>query len=154
MSVARPRTRLLVVAVTALAAIGLLAASGLDDSLVYYRSPAEASSLTAADGRIRLGGLVEPGSVVLDGEVVRFVLTDGVADVEVLHLGDPPGVFQEGQGALVEGAFDGGGVSRSDLLIVKHSNEYEASSDGYDSDDYDSDDYDSSEYQVPAGEGS
>ncbi|WP_341252339.1 cytochrome c maturation protein CcmE [Euzebya pacifica] len=126
MRLARPRTRLLVVAVTALAAIGLLAASGLDDSLVYYRSPAEAASLSAADGRLRLGGLVQPGSVVRDGEAVRFVLTDGVADVDVVHLGDPPGVFQEGQGALVEGAFDNDGAFRSDLLIVKHSNTYEA----------------------------
>jgi cytochrome c-type biogenesis protein CcmE len=121
-----PRMRLLVVAVTALAAIGLLAAAGLDDSLVYYRSPSEASSLSAADGRVRLGGLVQGGSVVHDGDAVRFVLTDGVADVEVVHRGDPPGVFQEGQGALVEGTFGADGVFRSDLLIVKHSNEYEA----------------------------
>ena len=137
MNMTRPRTRLLVVTVTALAAIVLLAAAGVDDSLVYYRSPAEASSLSGADGRIRLGGLVQAGSVLRDGTDVRFVLTDGASDVDVVHRGDPPGVFQEGQGALVEGTFDADGVFRSDLLIVKHSNEYQAPED---------------EYQTPEGE--
>jgi cytochrome c-type biogenesis protein CcmE len=122
----RPRIRLLVVAGVAVVAIGVLAASGLGDSLVYYHSPTEAAELSADGGRIRLGGLVKAGSVERRGEEVRFVLTDGVSDVAVAHLGDPPGVFQEGQGALVEGAFDDAGVFRSDLLIVKHSNEYEA----------------------------
>lgn len=121
-----PRSRLLVVAVVAVGAIGLLAATGLDDSLVYYRSPAEAAELSADAGRVRLGGLVQPGSVERRGQEVHFVLTDGVSDVSVVHLGDPPGVFQEGQGALVEGTFDRAGVFRSDLLIVKHSNEYQA----------------------------
>lgn len=122
----RPRLRLLVVAVVAVAAIGVLAASGLSASLVYYHSPTEAAELSADAGRIRLGGLVQVGSVERRGEEVRFVLTDGVNGVAVTHVGDPPGVFQEGQGALVEGAFDEAGMFRSDLLIVKHSNEYEA----------------------------
>ena len=127
--VVRPRVRLLLVAVVAVAAIGLLAASGLDDSLVYYRSPSEVATLSADAGRLRLGGLVQIGSVARRGQDVHFVLTDGVNEVPVVHRGDPPGVFQEGQGALVEGSLDATGVFRSDLLIVKHSNEYRAPDD-------------------------
>ncbi|WP_370327121.1 cytochrome c maturation protein CcmE [Euzebya sp.] len=126
MMTVRPRVRLLLVAVMAVAAIGLLAASGLDDSLVYYRSPSEVTTLSADAGRLRLGGLVQIGSVARRGQDVHFVLTDGVSQVSVVHRGDPPGVFQEGQGALVEGSLDDTGVFRSDLLIVKHSNEYSA----------------------------
>lgn len=122
---ATPRVRLAVVGVVAVAALGVMAASGLDDSLVYYQSPSELSARPpASDQRLRLGGMVQPGSVDQTGDVVRFVLTDGAADVIVEHRGDPPGVFQEGQGALVEGTFEAGGVFRSDFLIVKHSNEY------------------------------
>ena len=131
MSAARPRVRLAVVGVTAVAAVGVLAASGLGDSLVYYRTPSEAASAAADQAeRIRLGGLVRPGSVLAEDGKVRFVLTDGASDVEVMHQGDPPGVFQEGQGALVEGSFDDDGLFRSDVLIVKHSNEYRAEDGG------------------------
>ncbi len=126
MIAATPRVRVLVVAVAALGAVGVLAAAGLDDSLVYYRSPSEVTGTSSETGRVRLGGLVQSGSVVTDGANVRFTLTDGVAEVPVLHEGDPPGVFQENQGALVEGTFDTDGTFRSDLLIVKHSNEYRA----------------------------
>lgn len=125
MTAVRPRLRLLVVGVTIVGAIGVLAASGLGESLVYYRTPTEVvEGAQAQPGRIRLGGLVEAGSVTPTDDGVRFVLTDGVSAVEVLHRGDPPGVFQEGQGALVEGSLDGDGRLQSDLLIVKHSNEY------------------------------
>ncbi|MDP8978015.1 MAG: cytochrome c maturation protein CcmE [Actinomycetota bacterium] len=122
---ARPRTRLMVVGLVSVAALGVLAASGLQDSLVYYRTPSEiAARAQTTTQRVRLGGLVQPGSVREDAGSVRFVLTDGAADVVVLHRGDPPGVFQEGQGALVEGTFDDRRRFRSDLLVVRHSNEY------------------------------
>lgn len=119
------RVRLTVVGVVLLAAVGLLAATSVGEDLVYYRTPSEVSAGAEGTGRVRLGGMVVPGSVTDDGPTVRFVLTDGAAEVAVEHQGDPGGVFQEGQGALVEGEFDGA-VFRSDFLVVKHSNEYRA----------------------------
>ncbi|MGH3665441.1 MAG: cytochrome c maturation protein CcmE [Egibacteraceae bacterium] len=125
MRAAAPRVRLAVVGAVAVASLGVVAASGLNDSLLYYRTPSELSAQpAAADQRLRLGGMVQPGSVSPAGATVRFVLTDGAADVTVAHRGDPPGVFQEGQGALVEGTFGPDGVFHSDFLVVKHSNEY------------------------------
>jgi cytochrome c-type biogenesis protein CcmE len=126
MSAPRTGVRLTVVGLAAVAALGVLGASGLRDSLVYYRTPSELAAGPAQDGeRLRLGGLVVAGSVKAQVDGVRFVLTDGAADVEVLHRGDPPAVFQEGQGALVEGTVGPDGVFRSDFLVVKHSNEYQ-----------------------------
>ena len=120
-----PRWRLAVVAAVAVAALGVVAASGLDDSLVYYQTPSELlEQARTRQERLRLGGMVQPGSVRQDGDIVTFVLTDGAADVPVAHRGDPPGVFQEGQGALVEGTLAPDGTFHSDFLIVKHSNEY------------------------------
>jgi cytochrome c-type biogenesis protein CcmE len=124
----RPRARLAVVAAVGVAAVGVLGLSGLDDSLVYYRTPSEVSAQAPPpEERVRLGGMVEPGSVRHESDTVRFVLTDGASDITVVHRGDPPGVFQEGQGALVEGTFAEDGVFRSDLLVVRHSNEYRGS---------------------------
>lgn len=119
--------RLLVVGVSAAAAVGALAVVGLGEAAVYYRTPTEVlEQPTAAGERLRLGGLVLPGSVRSDGTTVRFELSDGVTGVAVVHRGDPSGVFQEGQGAVVEGVLDADGSFRSDLVMVKHSNEYTA----------------------------
>jgi cytochrome c-type biogenesis protein CcmE len=59
--------------------------------------------------RLRLGGMVEPGSLRRDGAVLRFALTDGAADVPVEYSGTTTAVFAEGQGAVVEGTLDAGG---------------------------------------------
>lgn len=117
--------RLLLVAVVTLGAVGLLAGAGLQGNVVYYKTTSELVADPSLHGqRLRLGGLVLPSSVRFDGTGVSFMLSDGVQDVPVVNVGQPRGVFQEGQGALVEGVWDADGVFRSDLLLVKHSNEY------------------------------
>ncbi|SEK68815.1 cytochrome c-type biogenesis protein CcmE [Blastococcus sp. DSM 46786] len=123
--------RLLAVAGVVLVGVGILAAAGLQGSLVYYRTPTELLADASLQGdRVRLGGLVVQGSVERTGEGVRFELTDGVTDVAVVNSGQPRGVFQEGQGAVVEGRLGEDGVFRSDVLLVKHDNEYRAPVDG------------------------
>ncbi len=117
------RVRLAVVFVAMAVGLGVLAVAGLGGSLVYYRTPTEVVQSRSGQ-RLRVGGLVQPGSVRQVGAGVQFVLTDGVSDLSVLYHGQPPGVFQEGQGAVVEGAFGPDRVFRSDYLLVKHSNEY------------------------------
>ena len=117
--------RIVIVAVVAVLALGALAASGLDSNLVYYRTPTEvAVDPPPRTERVRLGGMVARGSVRERDGAVRFVLTDGATDVAVEHSGDPRGVFQEGQGALVEGHGSPDGTFRSDVLMVKHDNTY------------------------------
>lgn len=121
----RTRLRLAAVIAVALAAVGVLAASGLDENLVFYRTPTELMRGGTPDGeRVRLGGLVVDGSVEKDRGVVRFTLTDGVTDVPVVYTGRLVGVFQPGQNALVEGTLGPQGVFHGERLMVKHSNSY------------------------------
>lgn len=131
MRVVRPRTRVLVVAAVAVVSLGALAASGLDDNLVYYRTPTELAEEPAPDEAVlRVGGMVPEGSLERTPEGMRFTLTDGVTDVEVLHTGEVRGVFQEGQGALAEGRMGPDGVFRSSQLMVQHDNEYRGLEEG------------------------
>lgn len=117
--------RLLTVAAVTLTAVAVLAGAGLSDSVVYYKTTSELVADRSLEGqRLRVGGLVVPGSVRRQADGVRFTLSDGVQDVPVVNAGQPRGVFTEGQGALVEGVLGADGVFRSDLLLVKHSNEY------------------------------
>jgi cytochrome c-type biogenesis protein CcmE len=126
----RPPWRLLTLAVVVLAAVGVLALTGLKGSLVYYKTTSELLADPSLQGeRLRLGGLVAPASVRRGADGVSFVLTDGVQDVRVVNSESPRGVFAEGQGALVEGVLGADGVFRSDLLLVKHGNEYQAPDD-------------------------
>jgi cytochrome c-type biogenesis protein CcmE len=123
--------RLLLVAAVVLAAVGVLAFAGLSGSLVYYKTPSELVADHSLVGhRLRLGGLVERGTVHRTADGVAFTLTDGVTPVPVVNTGQPQGVFQEGQGAVVEGVLGRDGVFRSDVLLVKHSNSYEPPSSG------------------------
>jgi cytochrome c-type biogenesis protein CcmE len=124
----------------ALAGVGVLAVAGfmifqaLSTSLVYFILPNEhAANPDQFAGRmIRLGGIVATGSVDFDERDLQltFLVTDGIASYPVRHIGAPPELFRENSGVVVEGRFDGG-TFRSDNVLVKHSEVYEAEPDGH-----------------------
>lgn len=118
------RARLAVVGVAAAGVLGVLGVTGLQDNLVYYRTPSEIDAATTGDDRVRLGGLVQKGSVSRESGTLQFVLTDGAYDVAVTYDGKAPGIFREGQGAIVEGTLDPQGAFLADNVLVKHDNEY------------------------------
>lgn len=121
--------RLVPVALAGIVAIGILAASNLGSSLVYYKTPTEVvRGGPHPTQRIRLGGLVQEGSVRRTLSGVAFLLTDGVTTVPVQNTGTPSGVFAAGRGAVVEGTWNGRTFA-SDSIVVKHSNEYRSGTD-------------------------
>jgi cytochrome c-type biogenesis protein CcmE len=85
---------------------------------------------------VRLGGIVVPGSVLWNGE--HTALTFQVADshaadavkVKVACEQTPPQMFREGIGIVVEGSYQTDLVFRTSRLMVNHSNEYRAPTDG------------------------
>ena len=102
---------------------------GIGNNLVYFLTPTEllAKGPAAYGASIRLGGMVETGSVHWDAErhELHFRLVDGDnRTVDVVSTGVPPQMFSEGIGAVVEGVWTPEGVFRSHNLMVKHSNEY------------------------------
>jgi len=109
----------------------LLIAAGLSlyamgDAAVFFYSPQMAADKHVPEGRtIRLGGLVEAGSVVkLPDGTVRFAVTDLKAKDEVQFKGDLPDLFREGQGVVAEGAFGKGGVFLAREVLAKHDERY------------------------------
>lgn len=95
----------------------------LSSSLVYFVTPTELLESTVDDGRRRLGGQVEPGSMDVGAETVSFRVTDGRRSVAVIHKGAPQQLFQEGIGVVVEGRWDGA-TFRSDTMLVRHDEQY------------------------------
>jgi cytochrome c-type biogenesis protein CcmE len=103
-----------------------LVLSALRDSIVFFNSPTDVVEKQVAPGaRIRLGGLVKPGSIVREENLrVRFDVTDGRSTIAVAYQGLLPDLFREGQGVVAEGALDGGGTFRADSVLAKHDETY------------------------------
>src|SRR5258705_4937996 len=88
----------------------------LKDSIVFFNSPTDVVEKHVAPGqRIRLGGLVQPGSLTRGENLsVRFEVTDGNRAVPVAYTSLLPDLFREGQGVVTEGALDAAGLFRDD----------------------------------------
>ena len=112
-----------------LGVLGLAAALvlyALNDAIVFFNSPTDVLEKRVAPGaRIRLGGLVKPGSVSRDSNLmVRFEVTDGNKDIRVTYAGLLPDLFREGQGVVTEGALDAVGLFQADTVLAKHDETY------------------------------
>ena len=106
-------------------AVGLVL-NALSGSIVFFNSPTDvAEKHIAAGTRIRIGGLVKPGSVVRSENLrIRFDVTDGNHDVPVRYQGIVPDLFREGQGVVAEGKIDAGGTLDADTVLAKHDERY------------------------------
>ena len=134
----RERTRRLVLAIAAVAisagVLAFLAFGGIGENLVYYWSPSELEDAgnEAIGATIRLGGLVEPGTVERspDGLTLKFAVTDGGSSVPIVTSSVPPAMFREGVGVVVEGTVRKDGSFETNRLLVKHDNQYRAPGEG------------------------
>ena len=109
-----------------LAVAAALVLNAMRDSIVFFSTPAAVAEKHIAVGkRFRLGGLVEPGSLVRgDNLAVSFQVGDGSATLPVSYKGILPDLFREGQGVVAEGALDSSGVFRADTVLAKHDETY------------------------------
>ena len=120
------RLTLIATAGVVLAAAAGLTLFALSDQIVFFNSPSDVLARHVEPGsRIRLGGLVEEGSVVkaADGHV-DFAVTDGAASIPVTYRGILPDLFREGQGVVAEGVVGGDGTFAADTVLAKHDENY------------------------------
>jgi len=104
----------------------VLVLSALKDSIVFFNSPTDVVDKGVAPGsRIRLGGLVKPGTLQKgDHLAVRFEVTDGNRAIAVNYQGILPDLFREGQGVIAEGALEPNGAFKADAVLAKHDERY------------------------------
>lgn len=113
----------------AMAFLGLAAALtfyALGQKASYFYMPADLQQATVPPGqRIRLGGLVEKGTIVRgQGTDVAFQVTDKEKSVQVVYRGILPDLFREEQGVITEGTFGPDGVFVADSVLAKHDESY------------------------------
>jgi cytochrome c-type biogenesis protein CcmE len=124
----RKSRRLVLIVCLLLVASGTatLALVAFRTSVVFFVGPSElaASGGERAGKSLRLGGLVEDGSIHKRGSEVRFRVTDGKAAVDVHYVGILPDLFREGQGVVAEGRVGADHVFEANQVLAKHDERY------------------------------
>jgi cytochrome c-type biogenesis protein CcmE len=92
----------------------------------YFYMPGDLASAHVEPGqRIRLGGLVEKGTIQRgQGATVAFSVTDTQKSVKVTYTGILPDLFREDQGVITEGTFGPDGTFVADSVLAKHDERY------------------------------
>ena len=116
----------------ALAVVGVavgLALYAMSDSIALFLTPSEVAAKTLKPGtRLRLGGLVEMGSVQRGADAMTFKITDNDKIVAVDCAGacfaNVPDLFREGQGVVAEGTLAAGGRLSAEAILAKHDERY------------------------------
>ena len=126
MSPKRRRLWLLLASVGTLAVAAALVLTSLSDNLVFFYSPAQIAEKHPPPGRrLRIGGLVEQGSVTRPEKLVTdFVVTDLKATLKVTYRGVLPDLFREGQGVVAEGVLRRDGVFEAREVLARHDETY------------------------------
>lgn len=107
----------------------LISITIVNDYTVYFYTPKEAVEQAAQISKkeIRVGGMVLAGTLSINGEFIKFTLSDlKGSEIKVAFQGTPPDLFKENSGAVVEGFISTDGKTmKATNLLFKHSEDYQ-----------------------------
>ena len=121
----RRRIQVIIILLGSLLIASVLIGYGLREGISYFKTPTElTSSPPRSDQLIRVGGLVEGGSIKMkvDGEI-SFLVTDQNKSIEVRYRGILPDLFSENQGVIGSGYFIKG-IFEANEILAKHDEKY------------------------------
>jgi cytochrome c-type biogenesis protein CcmE len=124
----RKQTRLTII-LASLAVLSLAAGLvlyAIRDTIVFFYVPTEIVEKNIVQGtRIRLGGLVEKGSIQSQStNAIVFKVTDTQTSIIVSYVGILPDLFREGQGVVAEGVYNGNRAMEAITILAKHDENY------------------------------
>lgn len=126
----KPKHQRLILALVALVALigaGFIAAAALREEASYFYTPTTLAKAQVEPGKaIRLGGMVQKGSIVraADGVSISFTVQDSEGTQQVAYRGITPDLFVEGSGVVADGRLRADGVFVADNLLAKHDENY------------------------------
>ncbi len=127
MSARQKRFVLIGLGLIAVALAAALVLNAFRSNLVFFFTPTQVANGEVPQGRnFRIGGMVEKGSLVREGDglTVHFVVTDYVKRVPVTFKGILPDLFKEGKGAVAQGRLESGGTFLAGEVLAKHDENY------------------------------
>jgi cytochrome c-type biogenesis protein CcmE len=124
----RKRRRLytLLLALVGLGTATALTLTAFRDNIVFFYSPSDLVAQPPGSRVVRIGGLVETGSVAraADSPEVSFRVTDNARSLDVHYHGILPDLFREGQGIVAQGQLRPDGVFEAREVLAKHDEKY------------------------------
>jgi cytochrome c-type biogenesis protein CcmE len=123
----KPRNKRFAILGGVVVVVGVVVAlvlNAFQSNLVFFYTPTQVAEKEAPSGRtFRVGGLVQAGSLKVDGTKIQFVITDSAKTVPVRFEGILPDLFKEGKGVVAQGQLkDGVFVARE--VLAKHDENY------------------------------
>ena len=104
---------------------GYFGIKAFNDNLLYFFTPTDISEGKAPQEKsFRVGGLVQPGSVIRNNMIVIFTLIDNNKDIEVHFEGILPDLFREGQGIVATGSVSAENFFLASEILAKHDENY------------------------------
>lgn len=122
----RRRLALVVILMVGVSAAVALMLTAFRGNLMYFYQPSAVVAGKVPEGvRVRIGGLVKPGSIHRSekGLQIRFMVVDCGAAVPVHYKGLLPTLFGPGQGVVASG-YMRNGVFVADDILAKHDASY------------------------------
>jgi cytochrome c-type biogenesis protein CcmE len=124
----KPRHKRIALIVGGLAAIAIAASFALNafrSNLVFFFTPTQVvAGEVPAGNNFRIGGMVKQGSVIRNGMIVNFVVTDTAKDIVVEYTGILPDLFSEGKGVVAQGKLGSSGQFVASEVLAKHDENY------------------------------
>lgn len=128
-------TKFLIGAALIVGSVGFLIAEGVKETGVYFLTPTELASKTAADSTfynvgLKVGAKVVPGSIrrVPSSREIDFRVSDGSVEYPVSYHGLVPDTFTDANDieVVVEGRLGRDGVFHATDVLAKCGSRYEA----------------------------
>jgi cytochrome c-type biogenesis protein CcmE len=102
----------------------LMVLYALNSNLDYFFTPSELlTEEIPSNRRVKVGGMVQKGSVKRDNSTINFTITDYNKTVDVSYIGIVPDLFKEGSGVVVLGYRNNGEVD-AEKVLAKHDENY------------------------------
>lgn len=124
----KPRTQrfiFIAAGIVVLCAAAAFVLNAFQSNLVFFFTPTQVSNGEAPKGRtFRAGGMVKEGSLVREGNQVRFVITDTAQEMPVTYVGLLPDLFKEGRGVVAQGKLGEDGLFTASEVLAKHDENY------------------------------
>ncbi len=98
----------------------------LEDNILYFFSPTQINQKNNIDytKKIRIGGMVKKGSISIEGDEIKFVVTDYENEIIVSYSGTVPNLFSEDKGVVAEGNLKDKNFFIAKRIVAKHDENY------------------------------
>ena len=99
----------------------------LEKNILYFFSPTQISNdpnVIIDKEEIRVGGMVKEGSLLVQRNEIKFVITDFENEIIVTYKGTVPNLFSEGKGVIAEGKLKDMNFFIAKKIVAKHDENY------------------------------